>query len=498
MKKFLDKKYLLFSLPFLFLFAVIFPKLLGHGMFLDGVLYAAIARNLSQNIGTFWEPHYAQTLYPSFFEHPALSIYIQSILFDIFGDTRWVEKGYTFVLSLLQLFLVIKIWKNISKEKELFWAPALIFIITPVVFWTMANNELENTLLVFTLSSTLFIIRGCRAKHNIEAIFCGLISAVFIILAFLSKGVFALYPLVFPFFCYFFLENANKKKAIACQISLLFSTLILFIPFILNESSYNFFKIYFEQQVYRSLSGHREVDNPHFEIFIVLLKEIIVPISLCFVIVAFSKSMKLFNFNRTTVLYFFMALAASLPLVISSKNHGWYLMISMPFYALAIASLFINYLIEFKDWCIRTRGGSLFLYSLVISLSCVAIILSIRNYNRVLKNAQYHNDFTMQGKMLLENTVISFFPQWLRGKGETWMMLGNFARDYKISLSLNPNLRFRLFLVNDPEAIEVPKGCRLFFPKNPKEFAVYDCIEDSSMSLLSENNEILLNSEAQT
>ncbi|BBH53564.1 ArnT family glycosyltransferase [Fluviispira sanaruensis] len=494
MKKVLKKKYLLYSLPFLFLFAVVFPKLLGHGMFIDGVLYATIARNLSQNIGTFWEPYFTKTIFPSFSEHPPLGLYIQSILFSIFGDSRWVEKGYTLALAILQLLLISRIWKNISNKKDLSWAPAFIFVITPIVFWAMANNILENILIVFLMIGTLFIIRGCRAQKNYEAIFYGFISAIFLLLGFLSKGVFALYLLVFPFFCFYFLDKANKSKAIICQISLLFSTIILSLPFIFYTKSFAFFKLYFENQVYKGLVGDREISDPHFEILRALLEQIVLPVSLCLIIVLFIRNLKLFNFNRTTILYLLMALSSSLPLVISSKNHAAYLMISLPFYALLIASLFLNYLSRFHDWCVQTKYGAFLLYSLVISMSFVIIILSTRNYNRVLKNAEYHNDFTMQGKMPLENKLISFCPKWMRGKGATKMMASNLARDYKISLSLNPNHQFRIFLLNDPEACSIPKGCTLFFPKNPKEFAIYDCQEISSIDSINGENEVLMDS----
>lgn len=46
-------------------------------MFVDGVTYAAIARNLAQGNGSFWSPFYTATLYPQFFEHPPLGFALQ-------------------------------------------------------------------------------------------------------------------------------------------------------------------------------------------------------------------------------------------------------------------------------------------------------------------------------------------------------------------------------------------------------------------------------------
>jgi hypothetical protein len=50
--------------------AAILPRLAQRGMFVDGVTYASIARNLSQGRGSFWSPFYTATIYPQFHEHP--------------------------------------------------------------------------------------------------------------------------------------------------------------------------------------------------------------------------------------------------------------------------------------------------------------------------------------------------------------------------------------------------------------------------------------------
>ena len=48
---------------------LVLPRLLSYGMFLDGVTYASIARNMAENYGSFWQPYYTATVYPTFYEH---------------------------------------------------------------------------------------------------------------------------------------------------------------------------------------------------------------------------------------------------------------------------------------------------------------------------------------------------------------------------------------------------------------------------------------------
>ena len=69
-------------------FAVLtIPRMAQTGMFLDGVTYAAIARNLSEEIGTFWFPSYTSILLPMFHDHPPLALACRGLLSRSSGTT---------------------------------------------------------------------------------------------------------------------------------------------------------------------------------------------------------------------------------------------------------------------------------------------------------------------------------------------------------------------------------------------------------------------------
>ena len=44
--------------------AAIVPRLVQRGMFVDGVTYSSMARNLAEGRGHFWAPYYTATIYP--------------------------------------------------------------------------------------------------------------------------------------------------------------------------------------------------------------------------------------------------------------------------------------------------------------------------------------------------------------------------------------------------------------------------------------------------
>ena len=73
---------IVFSVGMLF----IGPNLISEGMFIDGVTYASISKNLANGLGDFWHLHYTQTLYNQFFEHPPLAFGMQASFFKLFGE----------------------------------------------------------------------------------------------------------------------------------------------------------------------------------------------------------------------------------------------------------------------------------------------------------------------------------------------------------------------------------------------------------------------------
>ena len=86
--------------------AAIVPRVAHRGMFVDGVTYASIARNLAAGRGSFWSPSYTATLYPVFHEHPPLGFWLQSWWFRMFGDHLFVERVYTVAVAAATAVLI--------------------------------------------------------------------------------------------------------------------------------------------------------------------------------------------------------------------------------------------------------------------------------------------------------------------------------------------------------------------------------------------------------
>ena len=76
---------------------LVLPRMLTHGMFVDGLTYASIARNMAENYGSFWRPYYTATVYPTFYEHPPLGFWLQSWMYRLCGDVVYLEAWWGFV-----------------------------------------------------------------------------------------------------------------------------------------------------------------------------------------------------------------------------------------------------------------------------------------------------------------------------------------------------------------------------------------------------------------
>lgn len=333
-------QYLLSAAVFL---GLLLPWIVRDGMFLDGVTYAAISRNLAHGLGTFWTPHYTDILYPQFFEHPPLAFGIQSLFFRVFGDGMATERIYTLFTALMSLYLLAQVWilfSDTPQRKTLWWLPVLLWIATPVVFWAYRNNMLENTLTIFVLGATWFTGKAILSNRILWLMPAGL----FILAAFLTKGPVGLFPLIIPA-CYRIAGKAVKtgQAAFHTLILILVPVLLLLILAILIPEAGESIRHYWQQQVVASVGNHREIsDGGRFGILLTLISELTVPFFILLLISLMGQKRAAGRNpgpRQTGVFFLLIGAAASLPLMISLKQHNYYLVLSIPYFVIGLCLL---------------------------------------------------------------------------------------------------------------------------------------------------------------
>jgi len=396
---------------------ILLSTLVKEGMFMDGLIYSTISRNISLGIGSLWYPKFTETIYPIFNEHPPLVFGIQSLFFKLLGTSIYTERFYSFFTAIVTLFLIKKIWFLLFTDntKHLWWYPVLLWIITPVVFWSYSNNMLECTMGIFTMLGVFFSIKYLKTESKIKYIYLFLIS-ISIVLGFLSKGFPALFPLTTIAIYWLIFKKPKFTNTLLSSLSILFIVIIIFYLIMLNTNVYNNLSTYFSSQVMESISGSR---NPGSRMFIIIrmMRELLPMFIFSTIIILISTKFKIrsiIKLENNKIFFFslFIGLSASLPVAISPKQMGFYIIPAFPFFAIAFASISVSYL---KKWIQKIKKLKILKISTLVFVIILAstIYFSFGEYSRDKKSI---TDIKKLGNIIPENTKVSvyidFYQNW--------------------------------------------------------------------------------------
>ena len=339
------------------------PRLAVEGMFADGLCYAAIARNMAEGRGTLWEPFFSTSFWlpyntgSIFYENLPLTFWLQSWFFKIFGDHWWTERIYCTLLLLGTSFMIVKVWQKAVRQsyKDYAWLPLFLWYGFPRVIWASPNNQLDYTEGFFSLSAVYFLITNKNGLSTLNCIIAGLIT----FLALLSKGPVGIFPLAVPMILWVVFRQTSFPKAVinTLIVSATFG-LALFLLWQYTPAK-SWLMHYFDQQFINAIAGKRETSGEGWTARLYILPHILIEnapsFGFVFLFTVFTKKfykLKAQN-NQTTLLFLLTALAASLPIMISPKQHEIYLLPAFPFYAMATASFFMpvfeNWEVQFED-----------------------------------------------------------------------------------------------------------------------------------------------------
>lgn len=409
-------------------------SLLTEGMFLDGVTYASISRNMAEGQGTFWNPHYTQTLYPEFRQHPPLALGLEALFFKALGDHLWVEKLYSVLAFLITGWLIALIWKRSTNNIRLAWLPLLFWLAIPIVSWSATNNLLENTMSAFVLLSVYLMIISYQRNHK----FWLVLSAVTLLLTFLCKGFTGLFPLVFPIlYCAFDPKRKWIQGPIDSLILLLSIAVFAGIMFLAFPPSLPYLKDYFQLQV---IGGglHEATVATRFSIVSDMMQQLLIPLIIALALVICKAKNKVnnkvfeFPLDKTRFFIFLITgLLGVLPIMVSVKQRDFYMLAAMPFFALACGHLTLS--------MVKTLMLKITLNSrkwLSVSASCILLIGIVLNLIHIGKYGRDEAQIEDVKKRIAEadgRTIIEIPPE----EFTNWVAHAYFMRYGKISLIPN-------------------------------------------------------------
>ena len=421
---------------------IISPSLLSDGMFLDGLLYAVISKNLANGIGDFWHLHLTKTLSPIFFEHPPLAFGLQSLFFKILGDSIFVEKLYSFLTYVVTGIIIVKIWKKliVNNSNQTAWLPLLLWITIPLVFWAIPNNMLENTMMIFTSLSVLFILKSFENRRFLYLFLAGLS----LFGAFLCKGFVGLFTFSFIFWIFIIKRNINFKRFFIDTSVLFFSALLplIVLYFAVPESIDNILA-YINKQVVGSVQNVQTVETRFF-ILIRLFLELIPMFLLIILLVAFTFKVKFSNSNiKWFWVFLLLGLSGVIPIMISMKQRGFYILATFPLFSIAFALLIVER-VDYLMKKINTKGVKFKIYKYAsILIFAIGVSLVLYNSNKIGRDKDKIEDVHSVGDIVSKNTIIAIEPK-IR---TDWSLHGYFARYYSISLNHNVSANEKYLLV---------------------------------------------------
>jgi 4-amino-4-deoxy-L-arabinose transferase-like glycosyltransferase len=328
------------------------PRLVHRGMFVDGVTYASISRNLAEGQGTFWSPFYTSTIYPQFHEHPPLGFWLQSLWFRALGDHWFVERAHAIAAALATALVLAWIWRRMNRYGRMNpcgcasgsapaargdWLPILFWIAVPVVSWSIVGNLLETSVAVFTTVAAAAAIGAAYGERTLAAVGWGILSGASIVAATLTKGPIGLFPLAAPVLLWPISGRRLGWASLAGQWGTVVACAIALWSVAVARASLT---QYVYQQVLPAIGGQREVSASSLTIVTQLIQAVLVPTALVggLVIVAARRFVAPSPQQRVEARsLLLLGLAGTLPIAVSAKQAGHYLVPAVPLFALAAA-----------------------------------------------------------------------------------------------------------------------------------------------------------------
>ena len=437
--------------------AFIVPMSIQDGMFMDGLIYATVSKNLSQGIGTFWSPEFSATYLHDYREQLPLFFGLESIFFKVFGTAIYAERIFSFVMACLCAWLMMKTWRLIFESNEalknLEWVPVLFWITIPTVFWAYINNVEENLMAVLMMASIFFVLKAISDQRR-QLVFV-IIAGVFIFLCSFCKGVQGLFPVTAIMIHRLCFRNFSFGRAVWLSFLLTLVPILIYSALMLNEESANSIVAFVNNRYVRTFTRATSATTTN-RLYLIgkLVTDLAAPLGILLISFVVNKIRKqtAVGINGGYALFFaLVGLTGSLPLIVTLEQRSFYLCTTFPLFAVSIAVLCAsNFSSWFKALDANTRAFKIFRV-VTIFLLVATIIASLAQIGKTKRDRELLHDVYAIGHALPSNIIIGMDGN-LR---EEWSLIGYFSRYFNISLE--PGSTEREYYLAE-KSVEAPEG----------------------------------------
>ncbi len=454
------------NLPFLlFTFSVIMvlivSQLIQDGMFMDGEFYTCVGKNLADGLGTFWNPHLSKTYMYSFHVQPPLYFGLLAVFYKVLGSSMYVERLFCFVFFVGAAIYIHKIWKKMYADKnavvgvitnnglvsKLSWLPVLFWVTIPVCFWAYTNHVMEVVMSFFAIASVYHIFIALNNNENV--IFNLIVAGVFIFLSSLTKGAQGLFPVVGAGAFWLVSQKISFKKMF------FYSTILVAVPAIIygfllitNKEVYDSFYNYFQIRYTRVFNNLESTTDNRFDIIIQLFMELLPMLLftvLFFAVVGvFTNNKQNQEKTKRNLIFWFLliGLSGSLPLMVTLEQRNFYLVTSLPYFAIAIAMFSGNKIATFINKInIYSRGFKIAIISCSLLL-VTTFIYSATRIGECKRDADSISDVYQFGKIIPHGEIVRV-PS---AMNEDWNTRYYLLRYFYINMDVAPK-EYKYFII---------------------------------------------------
>ena len=329
-------------LAFAVMTALILPRIAQRGMFLDGITYAVIARNMAIGAGSLWHPFFSDTVYPVFYEQPPLGLWLESLAFRVLGDHLFVERLFSVLVFALTGLTMMAIWRRVLRP----WydsLPIFFWAVPSVVTWAAVNNILEVTQGLFTVVAVYCVIRAAERIPAGAAAAWTLGASACVLAACLTKGPVGLFPLAAPLFLLLRApdERPTALRALAIVAGMTLACGAAIGLLLTAEAPKAALEGFARTHLVPALSGARGMPRRSADIARHLTFGVWARMAVLAVVLWFArrKETALSPLPRMTLVFLLIGLSGSAPILMSPVLAGHYFVPSIPFFALAAAAL---------------------------------------------------------------------------------------------------------------------------------------------------------------
>ncbi len=433
---------------------LVLPSLVQDGMFMDGMIYASVAKNFANGMGTWWNLYLSDTLLTSYHDQPPLTLWIESFFFRVLGNGIYTERVYSFTTALVNGWLISVAWRTWHHDRpgirQLAWLPVLLWIVVPVCFWSFANNMQENTMSIFVLAALVFYLRFSNHGHWHHLVFAGLS----LFLASMCKGIQGTFLVAFPVLHAVWIGRPALVKGVVQSAILAAIPLLVYFMLFQDEVIAQSFHDYFRDRLVSTFNDPGVATSGRYYLLGKLLLELAVPAGICVAIFFLFRKQVSGPGYRAAALFAMTGLCGTLPLLVTLEQRGFYLVTTMPLYAMALASLVAPSLAGVFSKPLPTRRQRQWLAGSFAALF-VAMVITATQVGKTRRDADMIHDVHTAGSVVPAGSVIGVSA----ATWQQWSLHMYFARHYNISLDSRSHHHHTYYLVRQ-DSENPPPGHR--------------------------------------